>query len=300
MTRDPTLFPPPDPASDDDAADAGAPPGSAARPPSPPGDPAAPRAAERAGAAGHRRLTGHIRATDRGTELTAGSARRIEAPVPGRLRDVDTATQAQHLRGCAWAGYLGILMGFVFAAVAYARGWNVLVAYALGWVVGTALAFFAGNAAANRAAGFGSSIYAGGRKGATPPVRQYSLAESLRVRGDYMGARAEFERLIRDDPHDHEPAARLARLWRDDLNEAAEAAVWFRRALQVPGLPAGQALLLLRELVEVHVHRLGDPRPAFADLARVARTMPDTPAGSWAAGELARLKADLPRDEDTV
>ena len=33
------------------------------------------------------------------------------------------------------------------------------------------------------AAGFGSSIYAGGRQGATPPVRQYSLGESLKVRG---------------------------------------------------------------------------------------------------------------------
>ncbi|MEX0893678.1 MAG: hypothetical protein WEB88_16045 [Gemmatimonadota bacterium] len=299
MIRDPTLFPPPD-ASDDDAADSGAPAGSEARPPALPEDPAAPRAAERAGVAGHRRLTGHIRAGDRGSAHSAGSARRIQAPTPGRLRDVDTATQAQHLRGCAWAGYLGILMGFVFAAVAYARGWNVLVAYALGWAVGTALAFFAGNAAANRAAGFGSTIYAGGRPGATPPVRQYSLAESLKVRGNYSAARAEFERLIREDPRDYEPAARLARLWRDELNEAAEAAVWFRRALHTPGLPAGQALLLLRELVEVHVHRLGDPRPAFAELARLARTMPDTPAGSWAAGELARLKADLPRDEDTV
>jgi tetratricopeptide (TPR) repeat protein len=213
---------------------------------------------------------------------------------------VDTAAAAHRFRMAVWSAILSVVMGSFFVIVAYQQGWNVGVALLVGLPVVALVTYLLMGVFTNAAASTASASVYGARQGATPPVPQYSLAESLKMRGDYAAARGEFEQLFRAHPTDAEPAARLARLWRDDMNDAAEAAIWFRRALQVPGLPAGQALLLLRELVEVHVHRLGNPRPAFADLARVARTMPDTPAGSWAARELARLKADIPRDEDNV
>ena len=302
--RDPTLFPPPGDESDDAPSSAPGAAGSDA----PSGSPGAAGAAgggrvpgrpDAVEGGGPRRLRGAIRAADRGSSLTAPSQRRIEAPTPHRLRDVDTANQAQNIRGCAWAGYMGILMGFVFVAAGYMAGVSgvwYLPLYALGWVVGTAGAFFVGNWSVSAIASGFSTLYGG--RNSIKPVRHYSLAESLKVRGDYVAARSEYERLFAADPSDHEPAARIARLWRDELNAPEEAAAWFRQALQVPGLPPGQALLLLRELVEVQVHRMGQPRRALPDLARVARTLPDTPAGTWAAAELARIKAEHPPVED--
>lgn len=275
MHRDPTLFPNRDDESDDAAQ------------PSARGEGDEPR-----------RLQGHIRAGDLGQAHTARSRRQVEATGGYKLRDVDTAEQAHRFRALVWTGAGGIMGAFVGGFVANGLGFPILIGILVGLAGGWALLYASVVGFSEGAGTFAGVMAGGGRAGAIKAVRQYSLPESLAMRGDYAGARQEYERLAALYPDDSELPARLARLWRDEENRPEEAAAWFRRALAVPGLGEGQALLLLRELVEVQVHRLDAPRRAFPDLARVARTREGTPAGAWAAAELRRLKEAYPLSAD--
>jgi hypothetical protein len=99
-----------------------------------------------------------------------------------------------------------------------------------------------------------------------------------------------FEQAIGEDPTDGQPYLRIARLKRDKMKDAEEAAVWFKRALSEATLSSGAHRLTLRELVELYEHRLGTPAKATPLLARMADAHAGTQDGEWAADELARIK----------
>lgn len=132
----------------------------------------------------------------------------------------------------------------------------------------------------------------------TPHEREYSVAESLVVRGLLPEAVEAYEAAIAENPDDATPRIRLARLHRDELDDPEAAVPWFRRALDGPIRP-GVASLVRREVVELYRNRLDQPRKAIPLLARWAEELVGTDDGTWAAGELAELKAAM-RSEATT
>ena len=211
-----------------------------------------------------------------------------------RLKDSDSSEVAYRLRAFTWS-LTGLLIGAlvgVFLVIHGAPRWVIPVC-ALGvW----ALAYFGTLWFAERAARVGSSLYFSSGS-STPAVRQYSLADSMIVRGRYDDAAAELERAAAAYPHDPEPCLRLARLLRDSMNRHDDAVSWFRQGISRRGCDASTEIAATRELIEIYTHRLKTPRRAMPDLARLATRHPDTPAGAWARRLISDLKQEM-REEN--
>lgn len=213
-----------------------------------------------------------------------------EPPKRGGPGDRDAAEGVTRLRAITnglFGGALGALVGF-FLVQRGAPLWVAALSVVAGWVfvsLGTLLIVSSAGSAA-------STLYTpSGRS--TPRKREYSQAESLVARGRYQEAVDAFELAVVEDPSDPVPYLRVARIYRDDLARPEDAARWFRRALRDAPLPAGQAFLTRRELVELYAHRMGTPARALPDLAKMAEEMAGTPEGEWAASRLREIKARM-------
>lgn len=219
--------------------------------------------------------------------------RRAYTPQSGRARDVDAFERVMRFRALAWSlvgAFLGLLLG-VFLVARGEAGWIIAVTTVIGWL----MSFFGILAILEGSGRAGATLYApSGRS--TPRKREYSLAESLVARGDARGAVAAFEDAIREDAGDPVPYLRIARLYRDRLDDPEESVRWFKCALAESEAPPGIQLLARKELVELLVRRLGQPRRAAPILARIAEEAAGTSEAEWAAGELARIK-DAMREE---
>jgi tetratricopeptide (TPR) repeat protein len=132
----------------------------------------------------------------------------------------------------------------------------------------------------------------------TPSRREHSHAESLLARGLVQEAIDAFEIAVAEDPGDPSPYLRVARIYREKLGRYEDAARWFKRALTESAAPPGIAMLAARELVELYVTKLGEPGRAAPLLARMAEERAGTPEGTWAAEELAAVKAAMARERD--
>ncbi len=184
---------------------------------------------------------------------------------------------------------LGALFG-VFGRVlgaAWGVGMVALIAF-----VGWACAFFGPLLITGTGGRVGGTIHnPTGRS--TPHKREYSLAESLAVRGRHEDAITAFEMAIGEDASDPVPYLRVARIYRDDLQEPERAAHWFGRALRESRLPGGLRSLTRKELVELYVSHMKVPGKAMPLLARVAEEEKGSADGVWAAGELERIRAEM-------
>lgn len=129
--------------------------------------------------------------------------------------------------------------------------------------------------------------------GGTPHQPGHSRAEALAARGHFREAVRLLARAVEDDPDPPAPYLRAARILRDELGEPEEAAAWFRRALRDAALPPGPARSIRRELVELYVHRMKEPRRAAPELARMSEELAGTEEGAWAARELEEIKARM-------
>ena len=215
-----------------------------------------------------------------------------------QLRDVDTSDVTHKLRTLifsAFGGLFGMMICGVIGARLGAPVAGALVGFMGGWL-GMYLIVFG---MADRIGTAASGIYMS-RGSSTPPVRQYSLAQSYAVRGQFDQATAEYERCAAENPDDPEPALRLARLYRDELQRHEDAVHWFKRACAVPDLAAATDIMATRELVEVYTHRMKQPAAAAPLLARLAARHPDAPVAEWAKRELAVIRAELHQDAGTV
>jgi tetratricopeptide (TPR) repeat protein len=171
-------------------------------------------------------------------------------------------------------------------------GWPLMPSlvggFAIGWlipfVLATSFTGLMGNAAGRFYMPSGAT---------TPGDRQYSLAQSYAVRGRFDLAAKEYERNAHEYPEDPEPCMRLARLYRDELMRYEEAIIWFKRAGEIPGVPASTDMMAMREMIEVYTHKLHQPVAALPHLAKLAARHPGTPTGNWARRHLSELKADL-------
>ena len=131
----------------------------------------------------------------------------------------------------------------------------------------------------------------------TPHRTQYSRAESLAVRGQFEEAIAAFEEAGAEFPDDPEPYVRIARLYRDKLARPDDAVRSFKRARAVPSVDAGRDILITQELIEIFTRKLGTPRKAIPELARIVDRFPDHPAAAWAKTELIRFRDQMQSDE---
>ncbi len=220
-----------------------------------------------------------------------GPVRRVYQSGPEGRGDTDSFEVVTRFRVFLWSlvgAFLGFLLG-VFLGVQGAAGVFVITATtAVGW----AGSYFLTMLLLSGAGRATSSLYApSGRS--TPRKREYSLAESYAVRGEYDLAVATFEAAIAEAPADAEPYLRVARLYRDRIKDSRTAVAWFKRALSESTMAPGVQLRTRRELVELYVNRLGEPERAMPLLARIAAETPGSPEGAWAQGELARLKAEV-------
>lgn len=142
---------------------------------------------------------------------------------------------------------------------------------------------------AEKAGTAGASIYhSTGRS--TPPVREYSLADSLAARGMLTEAAEAYELLSQDYPLDPEPRVRLARLLRDRMQRADDAAMWFRSAILIQDLDSAVEIGLLRELSELFTHKLKTPEKALPWLSRLAQKYPQHSGGLWARTEMTEIR----------
>lgn len=119
----------------------------------------------------------------------------------------------------------------------------------------------------------------------------YSAAESLAVRGRFEEAIRAYETAAVEEPDDPEPCLRIARIERMDLKRP-QRALEALRAARGRAEPGSKTMMMIgREIVEILLRDMNDPSRAMPELARLAATHPGTPIGTWAARELAELKA---------
>jgi len=167
----------------------------------------------------------------------------------------------------------------------------------LGLLAGGALAALIPKAIMELAGKMSSQLY-NPSGSSTPHKREYSLAASLAMRGEFAKAAAAYELAISEYPDDPEPYLCLARLLRDDMGRHEEAARWFKRARYETQISDGQALLASRELIELYTVQLGEPAKAAPELARLAEKYEGTPEGNWARDELAEVKRGMAEAEE--
>jgi tetratricopeptide (TPR) repeat protein len=206
----------------------------------------------------------------------------------GGLRDVDAVTRAHRVKILGWALFGGLPMG---AAAGFAAGHIVLGMILAPLLIGTVAWIVAG------VAGKGATFLHMPSGSSTPRKREYSRAEALTVRGDFGAAIDAYELAVLEAPEEGEPYIRIARLQRDKLGDMEEALRWFKKATGEAGLSKGQEILARREMAELLIHRMGEPRRAAPELARLAETYPETLDGQWAREELARIKKEMGREQ---
>ncbi|MGE0159605.1 MAG: hypothetical protein AB7T31_09330 [Gemmatimonadales bacterium] len=181
--------------------------------------------------------------------------------------------------GGGMAGYAGMVYGV------WGRGMVVGLAAA-----GFAVAFVGPLVVAALSGSAATVLYNPSGAG-TPRKPGFSHAESLAARGLYDEATSAFEVALAANPADPDGYLRVARIHRDRSRRFEESAAWFRRALERTAPGSALALLVTRELAELHATKMSAQRARVAPLlARLAEERAETPEGRWAAEELQRIK----------
>ena len=203
---------------------------------------------------------------------------------PGRRKDVDQAARVILIKKLTWA-----LPGGVIGALA---GWFVGFGVIPGFLVGGLFVYLLTSAIERSAASLFGKIY-NPSGGATPRRQEYSYAESLKARGQYERAIEAYEVALSEFPEDPEPYVRIARIYRDQLCRFDEALFWFKRARSDAIVDARRNVAIAREIIELHVNKLGQPERAIPELARLVDQFAGEEVGEWARGEIARIKGSL-------
>lgn len=204
------------------------------------------------------------------------------------IKDTNSAEIAFRIRAAAFAMVvLGLCIGGGVVIHAY-TGASVWFAVIAGCTTAT-IVYATSLYLSERSGRIGASLFSPDNH-STPPVRQYSLADSLVARGKFEDAREAYELLAEDFPDDPEPRIRLARLLRDPLQQPDAAADWFRKVLAMKSLDAATDIAVHKEISELYMHRLHAPRRALPYLAKLSSVHRDHPVGKWAHDELAEIK----------
>lgn len=221
--------------------------------------------------------------------MTLEPARRSysETPPESRLKDVDAAGRAQAIHAMGWSLFGGVPLGIALGLLLGVPLLGLFLGPVLMYLVVSAVAGVAGRGAGKVYMPSGSS---------TPRKKEYSRAMALEVQGQLFEAVKAYEMEVLDNPADPEPYLRIARLQRDSIRDPGAAAHWFKRAQREAVLSPGQTIRTHRELAELFIHTLKEPRKAAPELARLAELFPNTQDGGWAARTLAELKEEMARE----
>lgn len=212
------------------------------------------------------------------------------------MQDRDSAADIRLGFVSGWGTLLGYAVGGLAGWALGARyGWPLLPAVVVGAIMGR-LAITGSLLLLIEAAGrLGGLVYA--PSGASTPARaQYSRAAALAARGRLDEALTAYLAHVADHPADPVPYLRLARLFREQMGDPAEAIRWFRAARDAEGADEDVARLATREIIETFTNRLGETGRAVPELARLTERFPESPDGRWAAARLRELKAELGTD----
>ena len=212
------------------------------------------------------------------------------------MRDIDSGAAAQRIQLAAWSLVVAAIGAAIGVRLAPAFGTTAVVAAVGGALLGSSLMYLIGWRFASAAADAVASIFAPSGS-STPALREYSLAESLVVRGQFEEAIRLYLEHGEKDVKDAEPYVRIARIYRDRLERPEDAATAFRESLTRAEQP-GHEQAIARELAELLIHRMNDPRRSMPILARLAERYPASPTGSWARTELAEIKRQLQRQSE--
>jgi len=204
----------------------------------------------------------------------------------------DVMVQITALMSAFGGFFFGSIVGMTLA---YRFGFST----GLGFLTGGAVAAYASFLIAKRVVqGTGRAIEKLSDGATTPHTPDYSFPESLVMQGDFTKAIEAYEELLWASPDAPDPYVRIARLYRDKLNQAEEAEDWFQRARDQASVTAGLDLLITQELIELYLHSLGEPRKAIPELAHLCRAHPGTPAAHAAEQELQELREMLAREAE--
>jgi hypothetical protein len=141
-------------------------------------------------------------------------------------------------------------------------------------------------------------LYVDPKGTSTPHKAEYSQAKALAAQGRYEEAVAAYEIAAAESGGDPTPYIAIARIQRDQLGDHEAAAGWFRRVRRDATLTPGLELLVAQELVELYTKKLGQPRRAIPELARIPGLAPGTAQAEAAERELATLRARLLDEEE--
>lgn len=215
----------------------------------------------------------------------AGAESDLECSFVTGSHYADTAQRVQLL---AWAG-AGAVVGVVFGSlVAPIAGMSGFGGALIGAVIGAIAVYLGGSIFSLGAAAVGRVMLEPSGS-STPDRPEFSLAESLVMRGRLREAADEYLAATMARPKDPEPCIRLARLHRDGLRQPTEAVIWLERACErATGTPVEQSAT--RELVDLLCHHLEAPRRALPVLARQAERHAGTAFGEWARRAHAEIK----------
>ena len=192
------------------------------------------------------------------------------------------------MAGFFWGGLLGFLAGGLPGSVLGALG-GILV---LGVGVGGLITLVTGKTAE---LGGGALYNPSGRS--TPRKPEYSRAQALAVQARWDEAVLAYHEHVARDPEVPDAYLALARVLIDGKRDYEEAARWLRRARRDARLSRGQDIFVARSLIELYWHRLGEPRRAAPELARLAEKYSDLPEGQRAADDLAEVKRQMAAEE---
>jgi tetratricopeptide (TPR) repeat protein len=207
-----------------------------------------------------------------------------------RYKDVDESERANKLRAFSYS----LLITFVSMGASILLGAGIFLGLAVGVMAG-GIAYSGSLFLAERSGRVAASIYQPSGS-STPPIREYSLADSLVASGRFDEAAEAYQVLSEDYPQDPEPRLRHARLVRDKTRCYEDALSIFKSALAISSLKPETELAILRELVELCTHKLHQPARALPYLARIAEKFPGTPTGEWARNESREIKRQIQED----
>ena len=203
-----------------------------------------------------------------------------------RGRDVDEADRINRLRALVWS----LVIFIVAVPIGLLVGgfpWGLLGAAVAAGLV------YAGITGIAEAGVWTAGEIHNPRREIAPVRRDYSYAQSLAARGDFVGAIREYEVAVASVPTDPEPYLRIARIHRRNLGAAEDALLWFKRVRTEAEIGRGQELVVTQEIIEIYRDDLGTPARAIPELARLIDRFPDDPGVAAAREELARLRREL-------
>jgi len=215
----------------------------------------------------------------------------MSARRPRRLRDRDTAQQAQLIRTTFWLYPTAVIMLGVFAFWLKQEGWISPAAFNIALLINIPVAWLmvlgVDRLVRGASEGLVQVLHAGGN---IKPDPAFSLEDSLVIRGQVDAARATLEARLTGGPEDTAVRLRLADLHGRTLRDPVTAQRWYLEARRGQ-CDDRQEAAIANGLIDLY-RASGQRGRLMVELARFAERWPGTRAAEDARRELREMKAE--------